>query len=234
MELRCVLFDFDGVVADTEPSNNRYLEQALAVFGLKLNDEQRLALIGVNGLDFIRPLLASAEPPVSDEAYLAVRQKQGNTYENSPDLKAQPGLRDFLGLLRGAGIKTGLVSSTSSRLILAALNRLALADQFDAILCGDMVRRKKPDPEGYLRAMELLQIPPECCVVIEDSPVGIRAGLGAGAWVVGYEGASVPQDTGLAQDRLKSFFDCPNLPVFRDALAKTDPTHQKTSEEKEP
>jgi beta-phosphoglucomutase len=234
MELRCVLFDFDGVVADTEPSNNRYLEQALAVFGLKLNDEQRLALIGVNGLDFIRPLLASAEPPVSDEAYLAVRQKQGNTYENSPDLKAQPGLRDFLGLLRGAGIKTGLVSSTSSRLILAALNRLALADQFDAILCGDMVRRKKPDPEGYLRAMELLQIPPECCVVIEDSPVGIRAGLGAEAWVVGYEGASVPQDTGLAQDRVKSFFDCPNLPVFRDALAKTDPTHQKTSEEKEP
>ena len=234
MELRCVLFDFDGVVADTEPSNNRYLEQALAVFGLKLNDEQRLALIGVNGLDFIRPLLTSAEPPVSDEAYLAVRQKQGNTYENSPDLKAQPGLRDFLGLLRGAGIKTGLVSSTSSRLILAALNRLGLADQFDAILCGDMVRRKKPDPEGYLRAMELLRIPPECCVVIEDSPVGIRAGLGAGAWVVGYEGASVPQDTGLAQDRVKSFFDCPNLPVFRDALAKTDPTHQKTSEEKEP
>lgn len=234
MELRCVLFDFDGVVADTEPSNNRYLEQALAVFGLKLNDEQRLALIGVNGLDFIRPLLASAEPPVSDEAYLAVRQKQGNTYENSPDLKAQPGLRDFLGLLRGAGIKTGLVSSTSSRLILAALNRLGLADQFDAILCGDMVRRKKPDPEGYRRAMELLQVPPECCVVIEDSPVGIRAGLAAGAWVVGYEGASVPQDTGLAQDRLKSFFDCPNLPVFRDALAKTDPTHQKTSEEKEP
>ena len=234
MELRCVLFDFDGVVADTEPSNNRYLEQALAVFGLKLNDEQRLALIGVNGLDFIRPLLASAEPPVSDEAYLAVRQKQGNTYENSPDLKAQPGLRDFLGLLHSAGIKTGLVSSTSSRLILAALNRLALADQFDAILCGDMVRRKKPDPEGYRRAMELLQVPPECCVVIEDSPVGIRAGLGAGAWVVGYEGASVPQDTGLAQDRLKSFFDWPNLPVFRDALAKTDPTHQKTSEEKEP
>ena len=234
MELRCVLFDFDGVVADTEPSNNRYLEQALAVFGLKLNDEQRLALIGVNGLDFIRPLLASAEPPVSDEAYLAVRQKQGNTYENSPDLKAQPGLRDFLGLLRGAGIKTGLVSSTSSRLILAALNRLGLADQFDAILCGDMVRRKKPDPEGYRRAMELLQVPPECCVVIEDSPVGIRAGLGAGAWVVGYEGASVPQDTGLAQDRVKSFFDCPNLPVFRDALAKTDPTHQKTSDEKEP
>ena len=234
MELRCVLFDFDGVVADTEPSNNRYLEQALAVFGLKLNDEQRLALIGVNGLDFIRPLLASAEPPVSDEAYLAVRQKQGNTYENSPDLKAQPGLRDFLGLLRGAGIKTGLVSSTSSRLILAALNRLGLADQFDAILCGDMVRRKKPDPEGYRRAMELLQVPPECCVVIEDSPVGIRAGLAAGAWVVGYEGASVPQDTGLAQDRVKSFFDCPNLPVFRDALAKTDPTHQKTSEEKEP
>ena len=218
MELRCVLFDFDGVVADTEPSNNRYLEQALAVFGLKLNDEQRLALIGVNGLDFIRPLLASAEPPVSDEAYLAVRQKQGNTYENSPDLKAQPGLRDFLGLLRGAGIKTGLVSSTSSRLILAALNRLGLADQFDAILCGDMVRRKKPDPEGYLRAMELLQIPPECCVVIEDSPVGIRAGLAAGAWVVGYEGASVPQDTGLAQDRAKSFRDCLGLPVFRGVL----------------
>ncbi len=58
--IRCVLFDFDGVVADTELSNIGDLERALAVFGLGLNEEQRRALIGVNTLDVIGPLLSAA------------------------------------------------------------------------------------------------------------------------------------------------------------------------------
>ena len=69
--------------------------------------------------------------------------------------------------------------------------------------------------------------------MIEDSPIGIRAGLSAGAYVLAYEGASIPQDTGLARDRVKRFSDCPSLPVFREALVKPYISHQMTAEEKE-
>ena len=216
--LRCVLFDFDGVVADTEPSNFYYLEKALAVFGITLNDEQRRALIGVNDLDVLRPLMEAAEPPVSAEMLTLERQRQGNTYENSPDLRPQPGLPELLARLRAAGVKTGLVSSTASRLILSALNRMGLTGQFDVILCGDMLQKRKPDPEGYSRAMALLGVRPEDCVVVEDSPAGIRAGLAAGAFVLGYEGSSILQDTSRAHARIRCFDDCAALPFFREAL----------------
>lgn len=220
--IRCVLFDFDGVVADTERSNIGYLERALAVFGLGLNEEQRRALIGVNTLDVIRPLLAAAEPPVSEEELAWVRKQQGNTYEDSPQLCTLPGFRELLSRLRLRGVKTGLVSSTSSRLILAALNRLSLTGQFDLILCGDMVERKKPDPECYRRAMTLLDIPPEACAVVEDSPVGISAGRASGAYVVGYEGGQIRQDTGLAHARIAHFSECAELPPFRELLKDTE------------
>ncbi|MBR0161722.1 MAG: HAD family phosphatase [Oscillospiraceae bacterium] len=214
-DARCVLFDFDGVIADTERSNAAYLEKALAVFGISLKDELKDALIGVNSLDVIRPLLDSAEPPVTPEQLAEVRLHQGNTYENSPNLKAQPGVHNLLLALRQRGIKTGLVTSTSSRLILAALNRLSLAGQFDVILCGDMVKKKKPDPEGYQTALKLLHTKPENCVIIEDSPVGILAGLAAGAYVIAYEGGEIQQDTSLAHTRIASFEECLDLLFFR-------------------
>ena len=217
--LRCVLFDFDGVVADTEPSNFYYLEKALGVLGISLNDEQRRAILGVNDLEVLRPLMDAAVPPVTPERLAEEQRRQGNTYEDSAELQPNPGLRELLARLRQKGIRTGVVSSTSARLILAALNRMGLTGQFDVVLCGDMIRRRKPDPEGYRRAMELLGVRPEDCAVIEDSPAGIRAGLAAGAYVLGFAGSSLVQDTSRAHVRIGSFAECAALPLFRDALA---------------
>lgn len=215
MKISCVLFDFDGVVADTEPSNAKYLSRALATFGITLSEEDHARLVGINSAEHIDRLLARAPKPVTREAYLQERQRQGNTYENAPDLAVSPGLPAFLRTLRGNGVRTGLVTSTSARLILAALNRLSLTSLFDIILCGDMVARHKPDPECYRKAMQLLRVSPEECVVIEDSPVGIRAGIEAGATVIAYKGGQVRQDTHEAHFQTDSFADCAALPMFR-------------------
>ena len=176
MKPDCVLFDFDGVIADTESSNARYLGKALAVFGVAVTPEDERRMVGVNDREILEELLQRAEPPVTVERLLEERRRQGNTYENEPSLAPMPGLLPFLWRLRAAGIRTALVTSTSSRLILAALNRMGMSALFDAILCGDMVEKRKPSPEGYQKAMALLGAAPERSIVIEDSPVGIRAG----------------------------------------------------------
>ena len=160
MPIRCVLFDFDGVIADTEERNADYLASALAHFGVRLTDADRSALVGINDPSLLEALLKRAETPVTLEQLQAERTRHGNYYENGADLHTQPGLREFLSALRAQGIRTGVVSSTRSQLILTALDRLHLVSQFDVVVCGDMVTRRKPDPEPYLRAAQLLGLAP--------------------------------------------------------------------------
>lgn len=156
MPIRCVLFDFDGVIADTEGRNADYLAAALAHFGVRLTEADRSALVGINDSSLLEALLKRAEMPVTLEQLQTERARRGNYYENGADLHPQPGLREFLSALRAQGIRTGVVSSTRSQLILTALDRLHLVSQFDVVICGDMVTRRKPDPEPYLRAAQLL------------------------------------------------------------------------------
>ena len=68
-----------------------------------------------------------------------------------------------------------------------------------------MVTRRKPDPEPYLRAAQLLGLAPDDCLVIEDSPAGIRAGKAAGCTVLGYTGSSIRQDVSAADLTLSDF-----------------------------
>ena len=171
-------------------------------------------MVGVNDREILEELLQRAEPPVTVERLLEERRRQGNTYENEPSLSPMPGLLPFLWRLRAAGIRTALVTSTSSRLILAALNRMGMSALFDAILCGDMVEKRKPSPEGYQKAMALLGAAPERSIVIEDSPVGIRAGKSAGALVAAYKCGSFSQNTSQADFEIWDYEDCLSLPIF--------------------
>lgn len=201
------MFDFDGVAADTEWSNSGYLRKALLEFGISVTEEERLGLVGLNDLSHIERLFDRADRPVAMEEFLKKRKEVGNTYENS-SLTPMPGFVEFLKELKARGIKTGLVTSTSSRLILTALDRMKLTSLFDTIVCGDMCEKKKPDPEGYRKAMSYLEMMPEECIVIEDSPVGIRAGKTAGALVVAYRGGKIRQDVKEADLEAESYEEC--------------------------
>lgn len=82
MPIRCVLFDFDGVIADTEERNADYLAAALAHFGVRLTDADRSALVGINDPSLLEALLKRAETPVTLEQLQAERARRGNYYEN--------------------------------------------------------------------------------------------------------------------------------------------------------
>lgn len=205
MAFRFALFDFDGVIADTEESNRAFLEKALARHGIFLSDGERNALVGVNDPELLKSFLARAETPVTLEQFRQERKLLGNTYENG-NLQPMPGLLPLLHRFREQSIRMAVVSSTSGYLIAAALRRLGMEELFEFAVCGDMVHRKKPDPEPYRMAMERLHAKPEECVIFEDSPVGIRAGKAAGGYVIAYRGGNIRQDTSGADAALDSYF----------------------------
>ena len=202
--IKCVLFDFDGVIADTETSNFEYYRKAFLYFGVELSDEDINKLIGTVVPKYEKVLLARAPRPVTHEELAKKKAEIGNTYEDG-ELCPAAGVKELIAKLRRRGIRTAIVSSTYTKLIVTALNRMGMTDLFDLILCGDMYSRAKPDPEGYLTAMRYLNAEPEECVVVEDSPNGIQAGKSSGAYVIAYAGNAIKQDVSRADRVISSF-----------------------------
>lgn len=191
---KCVLFDFDGVLVDSEWRLFCQIREWLTKeYRITMPDSDCMRYIGGNDEATARDLIARYALPVGVEALAGQISAHSTLYEDGT-LTLLPGAREFLVSLRRQGVRTGLVSSTESRHILAAANHLGLTGLFEVMICGDMVACHKPDPEGYRRAMALLGAAPGDCLILEDSAAGLRAAKAAGAYTVGFCGARVRQD----------------------------------------
>ena len=202
-----LIFDFDGVIANTEKSNADYLARALAVYGITLSEEDRKTLIGTSDKSRLSDILRRSTVPVTWERLAETRREIGNTYENG-DIRPMDGLVSMIRFFRERGIRTAIASSTSTKFIITALNRLEMLPLFDVIVCGDMCTRSKPDPEIYSRAMEYLEAEPEECVIIEDSTPGICAGRASGAVVMAYTGSGIYQNISEANLAVEDYGIC--------------------------
>ena len=129
---------------------------------------------------------------------------EGNDITN---LSPMPGLQELFQWMKERNLKAGLVTSTSAKYIITALNRIKMTDYFSVIVCGDMCEKRKPYPDGYLKAIQLLQAEKDEVVAIEDSSTGIHAAIQAGIDVIGYTGSGIKQDTGEATAVFSSFQD---------------------------
>ncbi|MDD3174034.1 MAG: HAD family phosphatase [Herbinix sp.] len=218
MKLKCVLFDFDGVIADSENGVYEYLKKAFLPYGVYLTEKDKLSYIGTSGIQCIQNTIDSNHLELTVEKLMEEKMKLGNYYEDSEDLAPMPGAVELLQLLKKSGIRTGLVSSTRSSFILAALNRMNMISYFDVIICGDMIKERKPSPEGYLKAASLLKVKSEECIVIEDSPTGIRAAKAAGIFVIGYKGSEVLQNTSEADIEIHKFSECLDIEKLNSML----------------
>ena len=199
-----VLFDFDGTLCDTEGHNLELVREVLAELGVRIPEEELFALSGGDDRVVIPPLLKKYGSAYTIDDYERLRDYCYRTYSEA-DLALEPGARELLGDLRERGVAVALVSTTVSRCILTALNRLRATDLFDAIVCGDMVTRCKPDPEPYARALELLGVDAEHAVVMEDSEAGVAAAHAAGVYAIGCTRCAIGQDLGCADERIDSF-----------------------------
>ena len=197
MTLKAVLFDFNGVIIKDEAIHQQLIEEILIEENLRPSpQEYREICLGRSDRVCITELLKRRGRFVS-ESYLnqLVIRKAGayqRQLETLPKLPIYPGLEDLIFKIRVAQLPMGVVSGALRCEVELVLNRAGVAQHFSVIVAGDDIKVSKPEPDGYLLAVERLnqQYPnlkaqASECLAIEDTPAGIQAAKRAGMQVVG-------------------------------------------------
>ncbi len=197
MPLKAVFFDFNGVIINDEPIHQTLIEQILVEENLRPNPADfRDVCLGRSDRACFRDLF-SRRGRVATDAYLdTIIQRKSSLYQEQLEtlnpLPIYPGVEDFIYQLRTAHLPIGLVSGALRQEIEIVLQRSNLLSVFSTLVAGDDIRASKPEPDGYLLALEHLKdqlqdttLKPEDCLVIEDTPAGIEAAKRAGMAVVG-------------------------------------------------
>lgn len=180
-ELRAVVFDKDGVLADSESINLRSAFETFAEHGYRLDPADESTIVGKHPTDYV-PLLA-ARFEVTREEQRRMIEEQDVLYSRmcrEHDLLLD-GARETLEAVRRMGLAVGLATSSNRKEVDTFLARFELAACFDVMLTLDDVSRAKPDPEMYLAAARRLDVPTRAMLVVEDSEHGVRAAKAANA-----------------------------------------------------
>ena len=180
-----VIFDMDGVIIDSNPHHKISLRQFCEKYGYKLSDEELIKKIyGRTNKEWIATLFGKPLTAAELSAYGEEKEKLfRDIYEK--DIKALPGLEDFLKKLRENNIPNAIGTSAPRSNVDFVLDQLHLRKYFDVILDESNVNHGKPNPEIYLKVAAKLQYPPEQCIVFEDSLSGVASAQAAGCKVVG-------------------------------------------------
>jgi sugar-phosphatase len=177
VETKGLLFDMDGVLISSTGSVVRCWQRWCKLYGMPNADRFQVPH-GTRAVDIVRML-----KPEFDEAQVAegLHTIEELELEDTDDLTVLPGVKALLQRLPPE--RWAVVSSATRRLLIGRLAAAGLPVPARYI-SGDMVVRGKPDPEPYRRGVELLGFAPGDCVVVEDAPSGVGAGIAAGCRVL--------------------------------------------------
>lgn len=185
MPIRAFLFDFDGLIVDTETASRAGWEWLYRTHGFELPHERWATLIGTIGApwDPMRHLEGLVGAPLDDVELNGLRREHELSLLEAENLR--PGILEYIEEAELRGLKRAIVSSSSNRWIDMHLSRLERAVGWDAIVAANHeVSRAKPRPDLYLEALRLLDVTAAEAVAFEDSPNGVRAARAAGVFCV--------------------------------------------------
>lgn len=186
MAVRALVFDFDGVVADTEGPEFEAWRATWEDYGHELTLDEWVQCIGTNDPDGWHPLRELGRR-VGDgfDADEANRRRQARHHPVIHALDTpMPGVVELLAAARAAGLRTAIASSSGDDWVPALLPQLGLVDHFEHLSLFDGTCPAKPAPDLYLRACAALEVRPDEAIAIEDSPNGVAAAKAAGLWCV--------------------------------------------------
>lgn len=176
---QAAVFDMDGLLLDSEPHWDWVIEGVLGERGVVLTEAMRLATVGMR-LEETLGLWRSWFPRALLEREAIARRLSEVMRERMALVAPKPGAAEAVRLCRAAGCRLAVASSSPEDVIEAGLERLGVADLFDAVVSADGERHGKPHPAVFLAAARSVGAPPTACIAFEDSLHGMKAALAAG------------------------------------------------------
>lgn len=193
-QAKAVIFDFDGVLVDSEPLHEWAIRTSVRDRGWSFTAQQFVEHIVGRGDDHAYRCIAKWNGGSISEAEIhdILREKWRLMSDGiaADKFTVQPGAVQLVRLIAET-LPTAVCSGSVASTVRPMLERIGAAQFMRAVVCGDDVPHMKPAPDGYLLAAAKLDVAPEHCVAIEDTPTGVRAAKRAGFFAIGV-GHTVP------------------------------------------
>ena len=177
--IQAVLWDLDGVIADTGIYHCRAWQEVFSQMGIEFTEKHFMKHFGQRNDTIIRDTVNES---ISQEALDAIADKKEVTYRRlvANNIETLPGAIELLSSLREHSIKSAIASSAPPENVKIITEGLGIEKYFDAIACGREVTEGKPSPQIFLLAAEKLEAEPAGCIVIEDAVAGVAGAKRAG------------------------------------------------------
>lgn len=176
--MKLIIVDLDGTLFDTKDVNYHAYKAAITPYGFDIDYQYYCDFCnGRHYMDFL-PQITTED----NETLQAIHKAKKKEYKNYLDKAVlNTGLVDIVRLMH-AEYKTAVVTTASRENCFDILNQFDLEEFFDLILTHDDITKSKPDPEGFLKAMNYFNVKPEETIIFEDSEVGLEAAERSGAY----------------------------------------------------
>jgi len=195
------IFDWDGVIIDSSRQHEKSWELLAHEENRRLPPDHFKRSFGMKNEKIIPELLGWTRDPVEIRRQSLRKEELYRQIVRDGGIAPLPGVVEFLGRLREAGVPAAVGSSTHRLNITTTLVMLGLDEMFQAIVTAEDVTHGKPDPEVFLLAAQRIGVTPARCVVFEDAKVGIQAAHAGGMKVIGVA-TTHPASTLRSADRV--------------------------------
>lgn len=177
--IKGIIFDFDGLILDTETHEYEVLQEIFQEHNCELPLSMWGEIIGtISDFNPFKYLEQLSNKQLNHEDLKKIKNERFT--ERLASEKARPGVEEYLDTAKSLGLKVGLASSSNYKWVSTHLINLGLFEKFECIMTSDDVERVKPDPTLYLKAAKCLGLIPEECLAFEDSANGALAAKKAG------------------------------------------------------
>lgn len=212
---KAVLFDMDGVLYNSMPNHAYSWHNAMKGYGLRMSEADAYKYEGMRGVETIKLICREQwGREISDEESQRMYDEKSRLFSACPEAEIMDGVQDLMYKIKKCGMRIVVVTGSGQRTLLDKL-----VGEFQGLVCPELivssfdVTHGKPDPEPYLKGLEKVGAEPWQAIVVENAPLGVRAGVAADIFTVAVNSGPLPNEM-LAAEGASLVFD--NMPAFRD------------------
>ncbi|MBO5157664.1 MAG: HAD-IA family hydrolase [Prevotella sp.] len=212
---KAVLFDMDGVLYNSMPNHAYSWHNSMKRFGLQMSEADAYKYEGMRGVETIKLICREQwGREISDEESQKMYDVKSQLFATCPEAKVMDGVQDLMRMIKECGMQIVVVTGSGQRSLLDKL-----VEEFHGLVMPELivssfdVTHGKPNPEPYLKGLLKVNAQPWEAIVVENAPLGVRAGVAANIFTVAVNSGPLPNEM-LAAEGASIVFD--NMPAFRD------------------